>query len=630
MNIPILVRKRQHALWGAMAAAALAMLGCQERVVQSEGGSMDETSTLAFYKADGKPAVGARIKIFASSDTGSTPVDQVFAGSDGAASFGSYATGFYNIVVTDDRTGEAVFQDSAFSNGTKLSYHPDTLAPSGGVTGRILAQPQDDPKIAWIAVLGSGRQSNVDDSGRFTIRSLGKGRYSMLIRVENKGYTSTLLEFVVPKDSIVDLGDVRLVYTGLPAAAGVSGSWNRESGTISVRWDSVTNNRISGWRILRAESDNPLEAKQRAFVVAGHSWQDTVFQTLDTSRKHFRYWVQAIGKGGEEGPVWESWAVDAKGPAAVDVWNPVWVAQSEFPNCAMGNCRLGRMGGSLAAVSIGDLSLSVSSDGRSWKRVRSKDTTRIVWDGFEKGIFFGDNYVWASIEGRAADDSNEFAETTHSIADSVAIHFLGADGEDHVEKTPVDSGTVNQVQLLGQGDTLVLFQMVSGDAYPVYSLIGAARSQGFIVSSRSIRSAADRWTKDETIAPWIPQAKAGSWYDPNVFTDNRRVDLSTGTRYLKIRGNWSIERNYETLVKFHSTPDGNDSPVDLPGVPGELVEWNGYLYFVSDRRFYRSRLDHPEMWKTISIDGQVNDSPILKDGQIWILQGPQLVSTPAP
>ena len=67
-----------------VALLALSILfGCDQKM--TDGGSGDETSTVAFYRADGRPAAGARVSIYGSSDTGVSPRKQVVTDANGNA-----------------------------------------------------------------------------------------------------------------------------------------------------------------------------------------------------------------------------------------------------------------------------------------------------------------------------------------------------------------------------------------------------------------------------------------------------------------------------------------------------------------------------------------------------------------
>ena len=139
---------RLAALLSSVSCAAL--LGACDR---TSGGTTDETSTVTFYLPDGAPAAGARVQIYASSDTTRKPRDQVFADQQGRVRLPRLEADYYNLV-TRDKSGRAIFQDSLVSDGKRMDFASDTLVETGVVVGRVRVQPQHSPRIVWIALLG--------------------------------------------------------------------------------------------------------------------------------------------------------------------------------------------------------------------------------------------------------------------------------------------------------------------------------------------------------------------------------------------------------------------------------------------------------------------------------------------
>ncbi len=187
---------------------------CDETKV-TQGGSSDETSTIAFYQPNGKPAVGARVSIYGSSDTGVAPRKQVVTDAQGHANLPIPGKGFFNLMVRD-QNGHAVFQDSLYSDGSSLPAASDTLHATGVLAGRLKVQSQQSPRIAWVQLMGAGVYANVDDSGRFRLEGIPPGKYTLGAYTRYLEYTPTFAKVRTFSDSTVDVGTIELIFTGLP------------------------------------------------------------------------------------------------------------------------------------------------------------------------------------------------------------------------------------------------------------------------------------------------------------------------------------------------------------------------------------------------------------------------------
>jgi hypothetical protein len=245
--------------------SVLGLFGC-DQTKTTQGGSADETSTIAFYRPDGKPAAGARVMIYGTADTGASPRDQVITNANGSVELPALGKGFYNLVVRQD--GKAIFQDSLFSNGERMLASSDTLRATGVLAGRVRVQSQHSPRIAWIHLLGAGKYLNVDDSGFFRMEGIPQGKFTMAALTREGGYTPTFKEVRAVSDSVVDVGDIELVYTGLPVIKNLEARFDTLTGIVNLRWDSIGLRQTWHYNIYR---DDILLGR-----TTGSRWIDTV------------------------------------------------------------------------------------------------------------------------------------------------------------------------------------------------------------------------------------------------------------------------------------------------------------------------------------------------------------------
>ena len=162
------------------------------RCTQKIAGTTDETlggnKTAAIYYAGGAPAPGVTVKVFDVIDTSRVPVAQAVTDSAGHYALGQVAKGTYNIWAEQDTL--VAVQDSVFISPNSNTIQHDTLHTSGSITAIIGMQPNDDPRSAYVQILGSDRFSrNIDADGFFTISGLATGSYSLRISTTLPNYT---------------------------------------------------------------------------------------------------------------------------------------------------------------------------------------------------------------------------------------------------------------------------------------------------------------------------------------------------------------------------------------------------------------------------------------------------------
>lgn len=220
------------------AVTALGLAACDRRAGTSD--EHETTVAARLYQPDGSPASGARIKIYAVADTSKTPQDQVFTAADGSVNLPTdLPAGEYNLVVSDG-DGNGLVIDSLRSKGTGApSMRSDTLRPMGVLRGRLQVEPQHSPRIAWVQILGTGLAANVDTLGNFRLE-VPAGRITLVARTLEPQYTPTFRAIRTIPDSILDIGVVRLEYTGIPVVEGLSVTYDTLNGVATVRWNRAT------------------------------------------------------------------------------------------------------------------------------------------------------------------------------------------------------------------------------------------------------------------------------------------------------------------------------------------------------------------------------------------------------
>jgi hypothetical protein len=519
--------------------AALLLWGCDQSATSANsGGTNDETST--FYLQSGRVAARAAVTIFAAGRADSLPATKTYTDGNGHLDFPSVPKGYYSLVVRDT-SGQAAFLDSIFSNGAGATVPSDTLRPTGSVTGRVKVQPQDDPRIAWVALLGAGIFVNVDDSGRFAIHGVPEGKYSLMARADQGQYTSTFAPAPVWRDSTTDLGTIQLVYTGLPVVTGISGTWDSLGGIIHLHWDTAGESRAFGYRIYKGSSNDPSFAPAVAFVSAGtDAWVDTVIPRSDSmsgETKYVHYQVTAVGQDGSESALWNFWSDTVRSPDLVAQLPATWtLVSSDLSCCDYGLApRLDTLPGNLLMVgqaSYGTTTLSIAPDGRSWNalRVEIDSTGWTNGGGLSRGVVYQDKFWWV----RSMLSTRSFlppgSYSPYRLADSLVV--LSIDVAGHLDSTPIAASTdsTSHFDLIVDSAGLVLLEgMVRYN--------GATSMTFSQVVSRRLRTSIGTW-QDGSWASWYPDLP--TLVLPNWFS------YSSSSRIVSPQGRTTIMQGYTT------------------------------------------------------------------------------------
>ena len=339
---------------------------------------MDETSTLAFHRKDGSPAAGARVQLYGSEDTGVEPRVQMIADAQGGVEVPVPGRGFYNLVVRG-RDGDALFQDSLYSNGTVFSIASDTLMRTGVLTGRIRVQPQHSPRIAWIHALGAGIWSNVDDSGRFRLDGLPAGKYTVAAYTLVEGYTPTFASVRTISDSTVDGGDIQMVFTGLPVVRNLEARFDTLAGLVYLRWDSISLRETWRYRIYR---DDTLLGE-----TAGPRWIDDVtgkYPGNTPSQGRSTYQV-LVANADTTGPKWESITLQIVSAFLYQEVKLDWRRQGSLP-WSGGIFQLDTANGSLVAWRSGEYGAELTLPGEGAPRKILSSGAIEKWTSADTGI----------------------------------------------------------------------------------------------------------------------------------------------------------------------------------------------------------------------------------------------------
>jgi hypothetical protein len=489
--------------------------------------------------------------------------------------------------VARDQTGNALFQDSLFSDGASLPVGTDTLRATGSVTGRLKVQPQDSPRIAWLEVLGAGLYANVDDSGKFRIDGVPAGRFTLAALTRNTDYTPTFAKVRVKTDSTTDVGTIELIYTGLPVVKNLQARFDTLAGLVYLQWDSIALRTTWRYKVYR---DDILLGQ-----TIGCRWIDTVSRELPANvpaqGKHTYRVVVADAQ--KDGPPWESITMQVISAMLYQELRFDWRKMSSLPWVG-GLYRIDTAGSELVCWrspldSVSNVQMWVSLDsGRTWTLRKDSLSLRALpvrfggaWWTVKEMPAADSVGVWKSLEGSSwapVSSLPRVAGTNDWWLDLEESTIAVVDGCDHA-----DCGSVIQQYY----DVAGGWRWTGTGFDAVTSLDSIGSLQAGVGNFKRGWSDGGWWSisdfgQTEYIQVDGIQARYGTGSYPSAFTKSALEMgyflFKTGDRYavFSSRTAWSID---STGTEVHS--------ISWPGTgPHYEIRYGGGILSVSDAGVY--------------------------------------------
>lgn len=195
-------------------------------------------------------------------------------------------SGYYNILAGKDSLSS--YQDSVYL-GSGSDLQNDTLDSPGSLTAAIIVQPNHNPRSATVQVLGTiSWYSNVDSTGRFTLRDFPEGFYQLRIVTTQPEYTPTFVTVHIRSGKSDTLQTpIELIYTGVPVVTGLKAVYNPITSVIKVSWNGVRYGNLEEYIVYRGKtgSSNAIMELTPTASVKDTVFHDTLFSfDFDTSQ----------------------------------------------------------------------------------------------------------------------------------------------------------------------------------------------------------------------------------------------------------------------------------------------------------------------------------------------------------
>lgn len=302
MNISM---KKTPALFLLYTLCLLFLFRCSAQI---SGTEVTNERTVVYMPGGGEPAAYAQVSIVPvdhlpeSTDESDERIVEVATDDQGGYSVEGLPEGEYNIMIRKDRY--ALYRDSV-SLGLSAETRKDTLGVAGTLTGRVVLEPNHDPRTVYVQVIGTSiYYENVDPGGYFTLSGLAEGEYQLRLVTTLDNYTPTFERITISQGIRDTLAEpIEMIYTGIPVVADVRSVFDPVSRSVMISWDSIAYERFDSYLVYR---ENRNETNPKPELIAGVS--DTGFvdslkclDSLSAGSVHFRYRVAVRSLSGETG-----------------------------------------------------------------------------------------------------------------------------------------------------------------------------------------------------------------------------------------------------------------------------------------------------------------------------------------
>lgn len=376
--------------------ALLFLQACDRDTV---AGTNNETHTKGtFYQANGKPAVGARVRVYSATqkETDSTTVQvaQDYVDANGNVAL-KLKPGHYSLVA--DSGSISAFIDSVFSDGDKVAIPVDTLRPTGTITGYLRVQPMHSPSIAWVHLMRTNLFTKVDSTGFFRFTSVPAGSLDLVAVSHLPEYTPTHKLVRALPDSTVHVDTIDLVYNDLPLVTGIAATYDTLTGVVTLTWHDTAYARKAGYVIYRQEGASSWASPFERGYTESSIYHDTVFggfgatpSRYDSAELDLTYWVGAKATDQiSQGPIWNKVSLHAKSPALAKRWKCDWQALSKVT--IRNGTVLDTLLGNLSILNVDDTMATMQIIGKD----SSSSTTRFsVPRELQSGPIFWQGKLW--------------------------------------------------------------------------------------------------------------------------------------------------------------------------------------------------------------------------------------------
>lgn len=475
--------------------AALFFTGCLFQSDQANRGSVvdNELRVGMIYLADGKPAANARVQVFPvghvpeaagvpKTSASAALVFSTFTDKDGRYSLDSLPKGQYNIL--GNLQSEYSYLDSVFISDSTRSLASDTLKEPGSVTGVVTLEPNHDRRTVFVQVLGTNIFVNADADGRFTLKNMSRGEYSLRVVTTLPDYTPYFGGLRIHSGRSDTLADtLRLTYTGIPVVRNLQGTVDTVQSTVRLAWKPVDYGFLKEYLVYRTAASSvspsllPIARTRDTAFVDTLTDTDLVPWTSSGPAQKFDYQVRVRNLSDGIGLPFGSLSMGVAPVTAVRTFMSVAQAGSSVLRASVGDTVKLILSYSNPTRRNDSLLWSEAEGGKILRRLalsgrEGLDTLRLPLPASAGSypimvrIVDHSGSVWSTLATMAVEADVPLVsagpDTSVSILDPIRLHGRATQEFGNISKYEWDIGNRGEFVKTATGDTVVVAPTVPG------------------------------------------------------------------------------------------------------------------------------------------------------------------------
>ncbi len=262
---------------------------------QISGTEVTNERSIVYLPGGKEPAAYAQVSVVPTDHIPEASVEnekilEVITDGQGSYSVTGLQEGYYNILARKDQY--AFFEDSVYLAESEVA-RKDTLDIAGAITGRVVLQPNHDPRSVLVQVIGTSvLYERVDSRGYFTLSGLAQGEYQALFVTTLDNYTPTPEKLRIRSGVSDTLTEpIEMIYTGIPVVENIKAVYDPVSKLVRVSWDSVQYSQFDSYLVYRENMGEQNQNLDTIARISGTEFCDSLKDTEITDSLHLRYRV---------------------------------------------------------------------------------------------------------------------------------------------------------------------------------------------------------------------------------------------------------------------------------------------------------------------------------------------------
>jgi hypothetical protein len=199
-----------------------------------------------------------------------------------------------------EKEGMATYNDSVYITTDGIEASEFSLDTTSQLCGNIQLQPNHDPRLVEVQLLGTNFYTNADSVGSFCFSNIAHGEYRLRAVADKEGYIP--VNMPVSTSSTVD---TTMLYTGIPIVENLTAAIDTGKQQVILSWKKTSYRDFYEYVIYRDFDGTVQPSEEPIAVTADTFYIDSSFSNwANTEPPVYRYRVAIRTNGMELGPTY--------------------------------------------------------------------------------------------------------------------------------------------------------------------------------------------------------------------------------------------------------------------------------------------------------------------------------------